>query len=157
MPYAADVVIIARIDGAPKAAQFFSTEEGVEVSEKQVKILLRKVREGEIIVTREELIAAAKSHPKAAQYLLRNPSLVDPRGKRTASLPASSETIATKESASIDEKPLKNNQGDSTKVSAKHIITPPRAAGSQATAEKNEMLDEVDAALVAAGIPVPPD
>ncbi|MEI6606323.1 MAG: hypothetical protein WCP35_13515 [Verrucomicrobiota bacterium] len=85
---APDVIILARLKGAPKTAGYFSEILKVAVTEKHIKGIKLGVKTRRIHVTEEELINAALSHPTSAARLLRDPSLamIDPRqpGRKSA-------------------------------------------------------------------------
>lgn len=80
-----DVIILAKLKGAPETARYFSKMLGVTITEKQIKGIKLKVKTGKLRVTEEELIKAAKSHPTSAARLARDPSLamIDPKQSTT--------------------------------------------------------------------------
>lgn len=73
-----DVLILARCEGAPETALYFTERFGVEVTEKMIRTIKGKVRKKTLHVTHEELLAAANSHSISAARLLREPSIADP-------------------------------------------------------------------------------
>ena len=82
---APDVIILAKLKGAPATARYFSEMLRVTITEKQIKGIKLKVKTGRLRVTEEELIKAAKSHPTSAARLARDPSLamIDPKHPTT--------------------------------------------------------------------------
>lgn len=84
IPYAPAVVLIARIDGAQRCADFFSELTGHSFSRKPVTDIVNKVERGDIVVTKEQLTHAAKSHPHAAQFAEACPWVIDPKGRKSA-------------------------------------------------------------------------
>ena len=94
---APDVIILARLKGAPKTAGYFSEILKVAVTEKHIKGIKLGVKTRRIHVTEEELINAAQSHPTSAARLLRDPSLamIDPRqpSKKAATTGAPSKKL----------------------------------------------------------------
>ena len=94
---APDVIILARLKGAPKTAGYFSEILKEAVTEKHIKGIKLGVKTRRIHVTEEELINAAQSHPTSAARLLRDPSLamIDPRqpGKKAATTRAPSKKL----------------------------------------------------------------
>lgn len=83
IPYAAEVVLIARMDGVRQCAEFFGHILKRKISRKPVTDILDKVRRGEIHVTREQLMAVASSHPRAARFLEVCPWAAEPSGEKT--------------------------------------------------------------------------
>lgn len=81
---AADILILARCEGAPETARYFSDRLKLSVTEKMIKGIKAKAAKGDIIVTREELEEAAMSHPIPAARMKREPSLCDPQQYRPA-------------------------------------------------------------------------
>jgi hypothetical protein len=81
------VLLLARCEGAPETARYFSERLGVNVTEKMVKTLKFKVSRGLLVVTREELEAAALSHPITAARMIREPAICDPQHYRAAITP----------------------------------------------------------------------
>lgn len=79
---APDVLILARCIGAPKTARYFAKRLECKVTEKMIKTIKAKVAKDIILVTREELVAAALSHPITAARMTREPSLCDPQHYR---------------------------------------------------------------------------
>jgi hypothetical protein len=80
---AADILILARCEGAPKTARYFSARLNLPVTEKMIKVIKAKAAKGEIIVTREDLEKAAMAHPISAARMHREPSLCDPQCYRS--------------------------------------------------------------------------
>ena len=82
---APDVIILAKLKGAPATARYFSEILRANVTEKQIKAIKLKVKTGRLRVTEEELIKAAQSHPASAARLARDPSLamIDPKHPTT--------------------------------------------------------------------------
>lgn len=80
---AADILILARCEGAPATARYFTSKLNLPVSEKMIKIIKAKAAKGEIIVTREDLEKAAMAHPISAARMHREPSLCDPQCYRS--------------------------------------------------------------------------
>lgn len=72
---APDVIILAKLKGAPETARYFSEILGVTITEKQIKGIKLNVKSGRLRVTEEELIKAAQSHPISAARLAHDPSL----------------------------------------------------------------------------------
>lgn len=85
---APDVLVLSRCIGAPKTAGYFADRLKCKVTEKMIKTIKTKVRKEIILVTREELEAAARSHPTTAARMAREPSLCDPQHYRTSIQPA---------------------------------------------------------------------
>lgn len=81
------VLLLARCEGAPETARYFSERLKVNVTEKMVKTLKYKVSRGLLVVTREELEAAALSHPITAARMIREPAICDPQHYRAAITP----------------------------------------------------------------------
>jgi hypothetical protein len=81
------VLLLARCEGAPETARYFTERLGVNVTEKMVKTLKFKVARGLLVVTREELEAAALSHPITAARMIREPAICDPQHYRAAITP----------------------------------------------------------------------
>lgn len=74
---AADILILARCEGAPATARYFSEKLNAPVTEKMIKIIKSKAAKGEIVVTKKELVNAAMSHPITAARVKREPSLCE--------------------------------------------------------------------------------
>ena len=104
---APDVIILAKLKGAPETARYFSKMLGVTITEKQIKGIKLKVKTGRLRVTEEELINAAKSHPASAARLMRDPSLamIDPKHPTTK---AAATGIPTAEIKQVAEVPSAN-------------------------------------------------
>ena len=81
------VLLLARCEGAPETAKYFSERLGVNVTVKMVKTLKAKVARGALVVTREELEAAAMSHAITAARMIREPAICDPQHYRAAITP----------------------------------------------------------------------
>jgi hypothetical protein len=81
---APDVLVLARCIGAPKTANYFAGRLKCRVTEKMIKTIKSKVAKDIILVTREELEAAARSHPITAARMAREPSLCDPQHYKTS-------------------------------------------------------------------------
>ncbi|MEI7910354.1 MAG: hypothetical protein WCK77_12015 [Verrucomicrobiota bacterium] len=84
---APDVLVLARCIGAPKTARYFEERLNCKVTERMIKTLKLKVAKDIILVTREELETAARSHPATAARMAREPSLCDPQSYRAAIKP----------------------------------------------------------------------
>lgn len=84
---APDVLVLARCIGAPKTANYFAGRLKCKVTEKMIKTIKSKVAKEIILVTREELEAAARSHPITAARMAREPSLCDPQHYKTSIKP----------------------------------------------------------------------
>lgn len=98
---APDVIILAKLKGAPETARYFSKMLGVTITEKQIKGIKLKVKSGRLRVTEEELIKAAQSHPASAARLVRDPSLamIDPKHPTTKAAATGIPTAEIKEVA----------------------------------------------------------
>ena len=81
------VLLLARCEGAPETARYFSERLGVTVTEKMIKTLKFKVSRGMLVVTRKELEEAALSHPITAARMIREPAICDPQHYRAAITP----------------------------------------------------------------------
>ena len=81
IPYAVEVAVIARMGGVRQAAQYMAEFFGRSISQRTVEELLRKIREGKIKVTEEDIRHAALTHPLAARYFQLYPSLANPRAE----------------------------------------------------------------------------
>ena len=100
---APDVIILAKLKGAPATARYFSEMLRVTITEKQIKGIKLKVKTGRLRVTEEELIKAAKSHPTSAARLARDPSLamIDPKHPTTKAATTGVPTAEIKEVAEV--------------------------------------------------------
>jgi hypothetical protein len=100
---APDVIILAKLKGAPATARYFSEMLRVTITEKQIKGIKLKVKTGRLRVTEEELIKAAKSHPTSAARLARDPSLamIDPKHPTTKAAATGVPTAEIKEVAEV--------------------------------------------------------
>jgi hypothetical protein len=92
---APDVLVISFCVGAPKTAKYFAKRLRKKVTEKMIKTLKYKVAIGILSVAREELEAAARSHPITAARMLREPAMCDPHYYR-ATTSANQEPVVTK-------------------------------------------------------------
>jgi|GEM_PF-1816786 len=79
LPFAPEVYLLAKIGGSRRVAAHFSEMLGRPLSRKPVLDLLAKIHKGEITITREEILEAAKKHPLAARFMARAPWLSDPK------------------------------------------------------------------------------
>ncbi len=84
---APDVLVLSRCIGAPKTASYFEERLKCKVTERMIKTIKTKVAKDTILVTREELETAARSHPTTAARMAREPSLCDPQRYRAAIKP----------------------------------------------------------------------
>jgi hypothetical protein len=100
---APDVIILAKLKGAPATARYFSEIIRANITEKQIKGIKLKVKTGRLRVTEEELIKAAQSHPASAARLARDPSLamIDPKHPTTKVAATGIPTAEIKEVAEV--------------------------------------------------------
>ena len=125
---APDVIILAKIIGAPRAAHYFSKAFGLKVTEKQIKGIKAKVASGRFTVTKEELILAANSHPISAARLLREPSIAEPGTYRLVTTPEGPVKVAVKKT------PTKKVNGVAVKPIANAVLP----EGTEADLESNQ-------------------
>jgi hypothetical protein len=83
VPLAAEVVLLVRMGGTRRTAQFLGEKLGKKMSRKPIETLMQKVKRGEIVVTQEELEAVALSHPLATRFVQKAPWILDPKSKET--------------------------------------------------------------------------
>jgi hypothetical protein len=81
---APDVLVLAHCIGAPKTAKYFESRLKCKVTEKMIKGIKSRMAMDIIVVTREELEAAALSHPITAARRVREPYMCDPKHYRAA-------------------------------------------------------------------------
>lgn len=72
------MLVLAHCIGAPKTANYFAGRLKCKVTEKMIKTIKSKVAKDIILVTREELEAAARSHPVTAARMAREAAALAP-------------------------------------------------------------------------------
>jgi len=158
IPYAPSVVLIARMDGVPQCAAFFSEVIGEKISRKPVNDILKKVEGGDIVVTREQLTREAQSHPRSAKFAEVCPWVLDPRGKRkpTTEHPSklnkgttSSIPVAAVGALYGDEVPPSSVPGSVAETKPNNAVTLIRAkmAESEAKRAAGKIIDEMSPEL----------
>jgi hypothetical protein len=92
---AADIIILSRCEGAPATARYFAQKLNFPVTEKMIKSIKSKAAKGEIVVTKDELVTAAMSHPITAARVKREPYLceIKPPTVATNRLPELKQTV----------------------------------------------------------------
>lgn len=76
--FAPAVYILYRLDGIRGCAEHFSKALSTTITRRQVEGVLLKIRSGSIKVTPDELLAAAKAHPRAHAYFQNFPDALNP-------------------------------------------------------------------------------
>lgn len=113
---APDVLVLSHCVGAPKTARYFAKSLGCKVTEKMIKTIKIKVAKDILLVTREELEAAALSHPVTAARMARTPSLCDPQWYRSATQRKSRRVVFKQ---SVEEKISKNEKTTDIEIAMK--------------------------------------
>lgn len=145
---APDVLVLARCIGAPKTAAYFAERLKCKVTEKMIKTIKSKVAKDIILVTREELEAAALSHPITAARMAREPSLCDPQHYKTSikSEPEDHEMEAAAKKAAVKKTATK-------KAAAKKAVE----LSKKTAGTKTPGTPAVGTATQTPEIPTPPD
>jgi hypothetical protein len=165
---APDVLVIAYCEGAPEAAMYFEKFLECKVTERMIKTIKANVAKKKILVTCEELKKAALSHPITAARLAREPALCDPQHYFRATAPKPEEkkidlkvtkTAAVKKA--VRSAPKSGNDSLTGKPSIfekprNQVEVPTALAQDEPTgaSEWNKLLDESDAELRKAGLPI---
>jgi len=84
IPYAADILLMVRMEGYRATAQFFSQKMGKKFSTTPIVDIVKKIEAGVLVVTREQIIEIAQSHPRSAKFLQTCPEAADPQPNKTA-------------------------------------------------------------------------
>jgi hypothetical protein len=162
--HAAQVVYIARMSRSTRlTAAFLSAKFKRKFSRRPIEDILKKVKLKEIVVTPEQLAAAARQHSWAENFAEMCPEALDPNSKmkiEDAPTPAARKAAMTKRAAKKAAKVEKAAVTPPKKPTETKIIEEVAAAkrsfenaGKIQSEEPNDLLDAVDAELRAAGIP----
>lgn len=129
---APDVIILAKLKGAPETARYFSEMFKVAVTEKHIKGIKLRVKTGRIRVTEEELINAAQSHPTSAARLVRDPSLSMIGPKQPT------------KTAATTKLPTRNPKHVAVEISVKPTLTHPLETENTSVSQPMEQRPAVD-------------
>lgn len=143
VPYAAHVVLIARMSRSTRlTAAFLSEKFGRKFSRRPVEDILAKVKMGDIVVTADQLAEVAAEHPAAQHFASLYPDILNPTSRieiEDAPAPAK-KTAARKNSkdAATKKTPAKPSETTAPKLEKSHMketqpaVQSPQAGGTPA-------------------------
>ena len=163
---AAQVVYIARMCKSTRlTAAFLSKKYNRKFSRSPVEDILKKVRLKQIVVTPEQLAAAARQHPRSEHFAEMCPEVLDPNSKMEI---GDTPTPTAKKAAATKREAKKSGNAENTISTPKKsdemqknaIVAPKPSTGTPVrvnpkepeSVERNELLEAVDAELGPAGV-----